>query len=457
MNNNERLFAEGNISRTIFKLAIPLIVSQVINVLYNIVDRIYIGNIADIGTDALAGVGVAFPIITIVSAFAALFGMGGAPLAIIKLGEGKKDEAGKTLNNSFVMLTMLGFILTFILLIFSEDILYLFGAKESIIKYSKDYLNIYAIGTLPVMLTLGLNVYISAQGYSKTAMVAVLIGALTNIILDPIFIYLLNMGVAGAAIATVISQIASTIFILRFLISSKPIVGLYLKNFKIDFKLIISIIALGISPFIMQSTESLVQITFNLKIKEFGGDSYIIYLNLITIMLSIMQLIMLPLMGLASGATPMISYNYGANKFDRVKASFKVLFISSLTYSFVFYILIFIFPNIFVKIFNNDPELLKIAPKLFRIFFIGMSMMGIQIACQNTFMALGQSLISLILAALRKIILLIPLTIILPKYININGVFYSEPIADIIAVSITFIVFVLSFNKIIRKKQTLMN
>lgn len=453
MNNKEQLLREGKIKSVIFRLAIPLVISQLINVMYNIVDRIYIGNIPIIGEDALAGLGITFPVLMIVSAFAALFGMGGAPLASIKLGQGKKNEAKNIMVHSLIMLLLIGVILTLILIIFNEGILILFGAKKEIIGYAHSYMLIYALGTTSVMLTLGLNSYISAQGFSKTAMMTVLIGAIINIILDPIFIYLLDMGVSGAALATIISQTISAIYVLKFLTSNKPIFKLSFTKFNLNYKTILSIAALGISPFIMQSTESLVQITFNIQVKNYGGNDYVIYINIITIMLLVMQIIMLPLMGLAQGATPVISYNYGAGKIERVKEAFKILLITSLIYSFAFYLIIFIAPNLFIRIFNSNPNVLQIAPNIFRIFFIGISIMGIQIACQNTFMALKQPVISLFLALLRKIVLLIPLTLILPKYFGINGVFYAEAIADIVAVIITAIVFALSFNKILLRKS----
>lgn len=447
------MFSEGKIGRTIFRLSFPLVISQIVNVLYNIIDRIYIGNMPTIGEDALAGIGITFPIIMIVSAFAFLFGMGGSPLAAIKLGEGKKEEANKIMMNSFMMLLLIGFILTLILLIFDEQLLYLFGAKSEVIYYSKRYLNIFTIGTISVMLTLGLIAYVTAQGHTMIAMTTVLIGAILNIILDPIFIYVFNLDVAGAAIATVISQTVSALFIILFLASKKPVLRITLKYIKFDFKIILGIAALGISPFIMNATESLVHITFNIQIKAYSGDDYVTYMNLMTIMLSIMQIIILPIVGISQGASPLISYNYGAGKFERVKKAFLVLVTTNICYSVVFYSTIFLFPTYFIRAFNNDPHLLEIAPRILRIFFLGLSLMGLQIACQNTFMALRQPVVSIILALLRKIILLIPLTLILPIYFGINGVFYAEAGADIIAVTTTVIVFLFTFNRILDRKK----
>ena len=451
--NKEDLFLNGKIGKTILKLSLPLVLSQLINVLYNIVDRIYIGNMKDIGEIALAGVGITFPIILIVSAFAALVGFGGGPIFSIRLGEGKKLEAKNTMMNSLVMLVITGVILSIVLMVFAEPLLYFFGATSEIIGYSKDYLIIYAFGTISVMLTLGLTSYVTAQGNSIMAMIVVIIGAVANIILDPIFMFGLNMGVKGAALATIISQTLSAIFVIWFLLSDKSVVKISFKNFKLNRKIILSIIALGVSPFIMQATESAVQIVFNIQITKYGGNDYKTYLNLMTIMLSIMQFIVLPIIGFAQGASPLISYNYGANRIDRVKSAFKFLFIVSFAFSATFYIFLLASPSTFVSIFNSDPKLLSIAPNIIRVFFLGMSVMGIQIACQNTFMALGQSLVSLILAALRKIILLIPLAFILPKLCGINGVFYAEFTADIIAVLITVIVFFTMFNKILKRKE----
>lgn len=445
----EEMFSKGKVGRVIFKLSIPLVISQIINVLYNIVDRIYIGNLPNIGQEALAGVGIAFPIIIIVSAFASLVGAGGAPIAAIKMGEGQDEEAKKIMMNSFMMLIIMGILLTIALLLFNEKLLYLFGATDELIEYGKSYLNIYALGSISVMLTLGLNSYITAQGYTNIAMIVVLIGAVLNIILDPILMFTLNMGVKGAAYATVISQTVSAIFVLIFLSGKRLALRLEPKSLKLDSKIILSILALGISPFIMQATESLVQITFNIQITKYGGTEYKTYLNIMTIMLSIMQFIMLPIFGLSQGASPLISYNFGAKNIDRVKSAFKIVLITSLSYTLIFYLLIFLFPKGFVLIFNNDPLLLEIAPRILRIFFIGMSIMGIQIACQNTFLALGQAKISVILALLRKIILLIPITLILPIFMGINGVFYSEAIADVIAVVTTSIVFMILFGKIL--------
>lgn len=450
--DNEKLFREGSIAKTILKLSIPLVVSQIINVLYNLVDRIYVGNIPVIGDEALAGLGIAFPTIMIVSAFAALFGTGGAPIASILMGEGKKEKAQQTMMNSFVMLIIIGIILTAVILIFDVELLYLFGADESVLGYSKEYLDIYAVGTIFVMISIGMTAYITAQGFSKVAMITVSLGAFLNIVLDPILIYTFDMGVAGAALATVISQAVSAIFVLIFLAGKKPLIRLSFRKFRLKRKTVLAITFLGVSPFIMNATESLVQIVFNNQIGKYAGDDYTVYINLITIMLSVMTIISLPLAGFAQGAAPLISYNFGYGDMDRVKKAAKFLIKVCFFYSLGFYLLIFLFPNLFVIIFNDNPKLLEVAPRLFRIFFLGISIFGIQIACQNVFMALRQSVISLFLALLRKVILLVPFAFILPKFYGIDGVFFAEPAADILAVISTAIAFKLSFTKILDNK-----
>jgi len=448
----ENLFKEGKITKTILTLSLPLILSQIVNVLYNIVDRIFIGNMKDVGRDALAGVGITFPIIIIVSAFAALFGLGGAPLVGIKLGEKKVSDAKDIMMNSFIMLVITSLILSTVLLIFNRELLYLFGITDELMKYGLDYLNIYAIGILFVMISIGMNFYISAQGYTKEAAIFVLIGAILNIVLDPILIYSFNLGVKGAAIATIFSQGISAILILIFLMSEKSVLKFSFKDFKINAKIILSVLALGISPFIMQSTEALIQIVFNTQIVKYGGSNYVAYLNIMTIMLSLLQFMVLPVHGLTQGASPLISYNFGSKNMKRVKESYKTLIIMSFIYSFSFYLIIFLFPKPLASIFGSDLETLKLAPKIFRIFFFGMAFFGIQLASQASFMALGEALVSLTNAILRKIVILIPLAYLLPLKMGIMGVFIAEPIADILATIITFSMFIFLINKILNKK-----
>ena len=447
MNNKE--IVSGKITKLIFKMSVPMIIAHLINLLYNIVDRAYIGNYdQEFGVIAIGGLGACFPIIIIISAFSALFGMGGAPIAAINLGNKNPEKAEKTLNNSFLMLAIISIILIPILLIFKEPILYAFGANNQNIIYANEYLNVYILGTLFVMISLGLTPYISAQGKTVFAMVSVLIGAILNIILDPIFIYAFDLGVKGAAIATLISQASSSLFVCLFLRSKKTFIKLNLKT-KPDFNIIKAISFLGLSPFIMQSTEALVQISFNTQIKHYITDinEQTIYLSAMTIIISIMSILNMPLQGLSQGTQPIISQNYGAGEINRANEASKKLIIFSLIFSFIFVLILNIFPQVFIIIFNQNEVLINVATKLIRIMFIGMAFMGIQIGCQNSFLALGKSKISLILALLRKIILLIPLTFILPLFMQSKGIFIAESVADVLAILVTLICYICLFKK----------
>ena len=449
--NNKEIFS-GKITKLIFKMSLPMIIAQLINLLYNIVDRAYIGNYdQEFGVIAIGGLGACFPIIIIISAFSALFGMGGAPIAAINLGNKNSEKAEKILNNSFLMLTIISIILIPLLLIFKEPILYAFGANNQNIVYANEYLNIYIIGTLFVMISLGLTPYISAQGKTVFAMISVLIGAILNIILDPIFIYAFDLGVKGAAIATVISQASSSLFVCLFLRCKKTVIKLNLKT-KLDLSIIKTISFLGLSPFIMQSTEALVQISFNTQIKHYITDinEQTIYLSAMTIIISIMSILNMPLQGLSQGTQPIISQNYGAGEINRANEASKKLIIFSLIFSFIFVLILNIFPQVFVRIFNQNETLISVARKLIRIMFIGMAFMGIQIGCQNSFLALGKSKISLILALLRKIILLIPLTFILPLFIQSKGIFIAESVADALAILVTLICYLCLFKKYLK-------
>ena len=435
-----------SVGKLLFKLAIPAIAAQIINLLYNLVDRMYIGHIANVGKLALTGVGVCLPLIMIISAFAALVSMGGAPRASIFLGKGEKDNAEKTLGNSFTLLIIISIILTIIFLLFSKDLLLLFGASENTIEYATSYMKIYSLGTIFVQLTLGLNAFISAQGFAKTSMLTVLIGAITNIILDPILIFGLNMGVAGAALATIISQSLSMIWILFFLTGKKTTLKIRKKHLHLSKEIILPSIALGLSPFIMQATESLITVCFNSSLLKYGGD---IAVGAMTILTSVMQFSMLPLTGLTQGGQPIISYNFGAKNAERVKKAFKLLLISCLTYSTILWAAAIIYPQLFVLIFNNDAELVDFASRALRIYMAVSCIFGIQIACQQTFIALGNAKTSLFLALLRKVILLIPLIYIMPMFMadKTTAVFMSEPVADILAVATTAILFIVQFNK----------
>lgn len=410
-NSNTNLGSES-VGKLLFKLATPAIIAQIVNVLYNIVDRIFIGRMEN-GEVAMAGVGVAFPIIIIITACSYLIGMGGGPLAAIKMGEQNNDEAEKIMSNSFSVLVILAILLTIGFKIGKEPLLWMFGASESTIGYSMDYLNIYLIGTVFVQISMGMNTFINTQGFATTGMMTVAIGALINIILDPIFIFGFNMGVKGAALATIIAQGVSAIWVLMFLFGKKSILKIKKKYMIPKASIILPVLGLGISPFIMQSTESLVLIALNSKLQMYGGD---LAVGSMAIMSSIMQILMLPNMGVTQGAQPIISYNYGSGQLDRVKKTFKLCLLSCFTYSTILWLLLMIFPAFFVSIFNKNPQLLSMTSWSIKIYFAGAFMFGIQIACQQTFLALGKATISLVLALLRKIVLLIPLIFILPTF-----------------------------------------
>ena len=429
-----------SVGKLLLILALPAITSQVINALYNMVDRMYIGHIPNIGSDALTGVGVCFPIIMIISATAFLFGMGGAPRAGIFMGKKDNETAERIMGNCFVTLSVVSIIMTILVLAFQEPLLYLFGASSNTIGYAKQYMTIYAIGTIFVQLTLGLNAFISTQGFSTISMLTVLIGAITNIILDPIFIFGFSLGVQGAAIATVISQALSAVWAVYFLLSKKSILRLKKVNFKIEKDIILPCIALGIAPFVMQSTESILVLCFNTSLLKYGGD---LAVGTMTILSSVMQFTMLPLQGVTQGGQPIVSYNYGAKKLDRVKKAFKLQTIICFTYAALIELIIMVAPSLLVSIFTNDPELAKMSIWALRIYMASVALMGIQISCQQTFIAFGNAKISVFLAFFRKIVVLIPLIFILPTFIEnqVFAVFLAEPIADALAVLTTIVLF----------------
>lgn len=450
MNSREELLAKAKIGKLFIKLSIPAILAQVVNLLYNIVDRIFIGHLPEVGDIALTGVGVCFPVIMLVSAFASLCGMGGAPKAAIALGEGKKDTANKILANCVSLTIIISIILSILLIVFKTPLLYAFGASENTFYYGHKYLSIYALGTIFVMISIGLNAFITTQGFSKVSMINVVVGALTNIILDPILMFGFNMGVAGAAVATVISQALSAFLVLRFLLSKKTILKIKLNDLKPNLKIIGSCISLGLAPFIMQSTESILSICFNTSLFKYGGD---LAVGSMTILTSLMMFAMLPLQGFTQGAQPIISYNYGAKNPERIKKTFKILLITCLAYSMLYWGLIMLFPHAFVSLFTTKVELIAFASDAIRIYMAVIGIFGIQIACQQTFISLGNAPISLFLALLRKVILLIPLIYIVPLFVEnkCNGVFLAEPIADAIAVSVTQITFLVVFKKSLKK------
>ena len=431
----------------LLKLALPAILAQIINVLYNMVDRMYIGHIPKVGPSALTGVGVTMPVIMAISAFAALVSMGGAPRASIMLGRGEHPKAEKILGNCTVMLVIMAIILTAVFLIWGEPILMVFGASEATIGYALDYMRIYALGTIFVQLALGLNAFINAQGYAKIGMITVAIGALCNIVLDPIFIFSMSMGVKGAALATIISQAISSIFVVYFLTSKRSGLRIKLDNLKLDFQVILPCLALGLSPFIMQFTESVISVCFNTSLLKYGGD---IAVGSMTILTSVMQFSMLPLQGLTQGAQPIISFNYGAENIDRVKRAFKLLLKISLSYSMLLWAVAMFIPDTFIYIFTSHGELATYTRWAIRIYMAASGIFGIQIACQQTFIAIGNAKTSVILAVLRKVLVLIPLIFILPMFIENQAfaVFLAEPIADTIAVSVTATLFYQTYKRL---------
>lgn len=443
---------KDSIGKLMFRLAVPAITAQLVNMLYNIVDRIYIGHIPAVGDIALTGVGVAFPIIMMISAFSSLIGMGGAPRASIRMGEGDNDGAEHILGNCFVTLLGIAAVLTAVFLIFGKDLLMLFGASSQTLPYASKYLTIYVCGTVFVQIALGMNIFISAQGFAQTSMLTVLIGAVINIVLDPVFIFGLQMGVQGAALATIISQAVSAAWVLWFLFGKKTKLRIQKKYFKLSKKILFPVLALGLSPFIMQSTESILNIVFNSSLQRYGGD---LAVGAMTILASAMQILLLPLMGLTQGAQPIVSYNYGAGQIERVKKAFRLLMICCIAFTTAYWLLMMIRPQLFITLFNDKPELMEFTVWAARIYMGAAFIMGAQIACQQTFIAVGQAKSSLFLALLRKIILLIPLIYVLPLFFEnkVLGVFLAEPVADLLATSVTVLLFFFQIKKILHRKQ----
>lgn len=454
MKEDKDFLAKEPIGKLLLKLALPTVAAQIINMLYNIVDRIYIGHIKGVGALALTGVGVCMPIIMIVTAFAALVGNGGAPRASIFMGKGENDAAEKTLGNCFTLQIMISVVLTAVLLIWNRDLLMAFGASENTIEYAVSYMNIYAVGTMFVQLTLGMNAFITAQGFAKTGMLSVLIGAVANIILDPIFIFGFGLGVRGAALATIISQAASCTWVLLFLFGKKTVLKIRVKNMGLQKKIILPSIALGLATFIMQASESVISVCFNSSLLKYGGD---IAVGAMTILTSVMQFAMLPLQGLGQGAQPIISYNYGAKNVERVKNAFWLLLKVSLSYAVLLWAFIMIFPQGFAGMFTSDPELLIFTKTALRIYTACLFLFGIQMACQMTFTSLGKAGSSIIVAVMRKFVLLIPLIYIMPVILSNKkdiAVYMAEPIADFFAVSFTAVLFFFQFRKCMRQIET---
>ena len=446
MQNDKNFLGTAPIGKLLLKLSIPTVIAQLINMLYNVVDRIYIGHIPEEGSLALTGVGVCMPIIMIVTAFAALISSGGAPRASICMGKQDNKSAEQILGNCFSLQIVVSIVLTVVLLIWNKDLLMAFGASKNTLGYATDYMRIYALGTLFVQLTLGMNAFITAQGFTTTSMVSVLIGAICNITLDPVFIFVFNMGVKGAALATVLSQAISTIWVVVFLSGKKTQLHLRKKYMGLKPKIFLPCVALGLATFIMQASESVVTVCFNSSLLHYGGD---IAVGAMAILTSVMQFAMLPLQGIAQGSQPIASYNYGAKNADRVKKTFRLLVITCLTYSTLLWATVQIIPKVFVSIFTSDAKLVAFTAPMLKIYLGGLFLFGIQIACQITFTSLGKAVNSIIVAVVRKFVLLLPLIYIMPHVVSnpTIGVYMAEPIADIIAVLFTSVLFTFQFKK----------
>ena len=439
----------GSVKKLMLQLMIPAVVAQVVNLLYNIVDRIYIGHIAGIGAAALTGVGLFTPILMLLNAFAMLVGAGGAPRTAIALGQGDKEQAEKIISNSFTMLLLFSVVLTVVFYAGAPTLLRLFGASDATLPYALSYSRIYILGSVFVLLVLGMNPFITTQGFAGTSMLTTVIGAVINIVLDPIFIFVFDMGVAGAAIATVLSQAVSAVWILRFLTGRKTILRLKGRNMLLQGKIILPCLALGISSFVMVSTESILSVSFTSSLSRYGGD---VAVGAMTVLTSVNQLITMPLQGICQGGQPLISYNYGAKKLERVKEAFFCQFLVCVGYTTVFWLLILFLPRVFAGIFTSDGALVDYTAWAIRIFLAGTFSVGFQVSCQLAFMALGQAKISLIMACLRKLILLIPLIFILPNFFadKAFAVFLAEPVSDILAAAVTTITFFTFFRKLLK-------
>lgn len=438
--------ATAPVGRLIVRLAIPAILAQVVNLLYNVVDRIYIGHMEGVGTMALTGVGVCFPVISLISAFTMLVAQGGAPRAAIEMGKGDNERAEKILGNCFALLIAFAVVLTTVFLVFGERLLYLFGASDDTIIYALPYMQIYVSGSIFVMMSLGLNMFITTQGFTKVSMATVVIGAICNIILDPIFIFGLDMGVRGAAFATIISQGVSAIWVTSFLFGRKTKIKVRKSNLIPNMKVLLPVLALGVAPFIMNATEAVINISFNSSLQKYGGD---IAVGAMTICTTVFQMAWVPAQGIGQGAQPIISYNYGAKNAERVKKAFKTFLTISFSYMFIFGMLIMLFPQFFINIFNDNEALVDTATWAIRIYGCAMVFFGIQMAVQQTLVSLGKAGASLFIACLRKVILLVPLIYILPNFFEdkVFAVFLAEPVSDAISIMTAAITFFFVFRK----------
>ena len=450
MEQDKTFLGTQPVGKLLIKLAVPTVIAQLVNMLYNIVDRIYIGHMPGDGSLALTGVGVCLPVILIVSAFAAFVASGGAPRASIAMGKGDHDQAEKLLGGCFTMQVCISLVLMAVLLLFGRDMLLLFGASENTIDYAWEYLQVYALGTLFVELTLGMNAFITAQGFARIGMYTVLIGAVANIALDPLFIFELKMGVRGAALATILSQGISCAWVIFFLRGEKTFLRLKKENLLPGFRLLLPCIALGAAAFIMQASESVISVCFNSSLLKYGGD---LAVGAMTILSSVMQFAMLPLQGIAQGAQPITSYNYGAGNSSRVKESFLLLLKVCMTYSLLLWAAIMAFPGAFARIFTPEPELIAFTALALRVYCGALFLFGVQIACQMTFVSIGNAPCSILVAVLRKFILLLPLIFLLPHILpdKTMAVYTAEPVADSIAMTCTALLFFFQFRKALKK------
>lgn len=423
-------FAHGSVYRNILEVALPMTLAQLLNLLYNIVDRIYIGRIPEVGALALTGVGVCFPIITLVSAMTNLFGNGGAPLCSMERGKGNEDEAEKLMGNTFAMLLLSGVAMMVVGYLFHKPILYAFGASDTTFAYASEYIKIYLLGTVFVMISVGMNPFINSQGFGSMGMLTVLIGAVLNIVLDPLFIFVLDMGVRGAALATMISQGVSAIWVLRFLTGGKAVLRLKLSAMRLKWVRVKRIMTLGTSSFVMACTNSLVQIVCNATLQTYGGD---LYVGIMTVLNSVREIFSMPVTGLTNGASPVMSFNYGAKTYDRVKKAIWFAALLCLGYTLAAWGIIALFPEFFIRLFNDDPSLLIAGVESLKIYFMGFCFMALQFAGQSAFTALGKAKKAVFFSIFRKVIIVVPLTLILPKMgFGVNGVFWAEPISNLI-------------------------
>lgn len=445
-------FSKGNIPRTITRLAIPMILAMLVNALYSVVDRIYIGHLSGVGQTALTGIGLCYPITMAIAAFSYLVGNGGGPLTSILRGAKDDEGAEKVLGNSITLLVLFGILVPLICFLIQKPVLYLFGASDATYPYAREYITIYLSGSLPVMLTLGLNPFLNAQGFTRTGMMTVLIGAVCNIVLDPLFIFVFGMGVQGAAIATVISQTISAVWVIAFLLGKKNLIRVRKKFLRLQGDVSMRIMGLGVSTFIMNLTEAAISAVFNASLSQFGGD---IYVTVMTVATSVSQLVFMPLSGFAQGAQPVTGYNYGAREYTRVKQCFWFLVKASVAYAVLAWLVLMIFPRQLIGIFNNDSTLMETAIPMFRIFFCMNFIMSLQMSAQNTFVAMGEAKKATFFALYRKVMLLIPLILILPRIgFGITGVFAAEPVADTISALTCFTTFLLTaYRKLGRMEQ----